>query len=332
MSKTEFEYYYGIESEQYSFYRVPKLLIKDKRFKKLNSDDILLYGLMLDRMSMSMKSGWLDEEGRAYIYYTVENIMEDMDCSRATCVKMMTRLKDIGLIEKKRQGQGRPDIIYVKNFVAVKEEPQVSKKKEKRVQSNDVSSEVQNLNFKKFKNQTSGSSETKLQEVQNLNPNYTKNNNTEFNNPINLSNPDSKEEKANPDVIDEMGKTEDYREIIRGNIDYDAQMEMLDIHDRERYRELYDLICDTVCTKQEKIRINNVDISWEIVSARFLMLNSDHLCYVIRCLNQTATRIGNIRSYLLTALFNAPVTMKNWIEQTVQYDMFGGGWGEKGIT
>lgn len=157
MSGMDFEYYYGAESEQYSFYRVPKLLIKDKRFKKLTSDAKLLYGLMIDRMSMSIKNGWLDEEGRAYIYYTVENIMEDMGCARATCVKIMAELdnkKGIGLIEKKRQGQGRPDIIYVKNFVAGLQESEESmprRNEEKSDENTDASAEVQILKFKKFK-------------------------------------------------------------------------------------------------------------------------------------------------------------------------------------
>ena len=58
--KINFDYYYGIEAEQFAFYRVPRLLIKDERFKGLSSDAKLLYGLMLDRMSLSMKNGWLD--------------------------------------------------------------------------------------------------------------------------------------------------------------------------------------------------------------------------------------------------------------------------------
>ena len=122
--ETHFEYYYGIEAEQFSFYRIPRLLIKDKRFKGLSSDAKLLYGLMLDRMSLSMKNGWLDAENRVYIHYTIENIMDDLDCAKATAVKIMAELdskKGIGLIEKKRQGLGRPDIIYVKNFAVVEE-------------------------------------------------------------------------------------------------------------------------------------------------------------------------------------------------------------------
>ena len=110
-----FDYYYGIEAEQFSFYRVPRLLIKDERFKGLSSDAKLLYGLMLDRMSLSMKNGWLDDENRAYIIYTVDAIMEDLGCSKPTCTKIMRELDSdngIGLIEKKRRGLGKPDIIY----------------------------------------------------------------------------------------------------------------------------------------------------------------------------------------------------------------------------
>ena len=117
-----FDYYYGIEAEQFSFYRVPRLLIKDERFKGLSSDAKLLYGLMLDRMSLSMKNGWLDDENRAYIIYTVDAIMEDLGCAKATCVKIMKELdteNGIGLIEKKRRGLGKPDIIYVKNFSTI---------------------------------------------------------------------------------------------------------------------------------------------------------------------------------------------------------------------
>ena len=167
-SSLKFDYYYGAEAEQFSFYRVPRLLIKDERFKGLSSDAKLLYGLMLDRMSLSMKNGWFDDENRAYIHYTVENIMEDLGCARATCAKIIAELdskKGIGLIEKKRQGLGKPDIIYVKNFVAV--EPDTKPKKtEKEPGNTDVSTEVQNLNVKKFNNQTSRSSKSELQEIQ----------------------------------------------------------------------------------------------------------------------------------------------------------------------
>ena len=118
----KFDYYYGIEAEQFSFYRIPRLLIKDARFKELSSDAKLLYGLMLDRLALSIKNGWLDEENRVYIHYTLDNIMEDLGCAREKCAKVIAELdskKGIGLIEKKRQGLGKPDIIYVKNFATL---------------------------------------------------------------------------------------------------------------------------------------------------------------------------------------------------------------------
>jgi hypothetical protein len=162
----KFDYYYGIEAEQFSFYRVPRLLIKDVRFKGLSSDAKLLYGMMLDRMSLSMKNGWLDDENRAYIIYTIDAIMEDLGCAKATCVKIMKELdteNGIGLTEKKRRGLGKPDIIYVKNFSTIEDN-----QPEKTSDNADKSTEVQKMNLKKSNNYTSGSSEIELQEVQNL--------------------------------------------------------------------------------------------------------------------------------------------------------------------
>ena len=115
-----FEYYYGHEAEQFTFYRIPKLLIKDKRFSGISSDAKMLYGLMLDRMQLSIKNGWIDEVNRVYIIYTVEQIMEDLCCCKEKAIKILSELngqKGIGLIEKIRRGLGKPDIIYVKNFV-----------------------------------------------------------------------------------------------------------------------------------------------------------------------------------------------------------------------
>lgn len=119
--KFQFDYYYGVEAEQFSFYRVPRALIKDNRFKGVSSDAKLLYGLMLDRMAMSMRNGWMDEQNRVYIIYILEDIMEDLNCSKGTGVKILAELdtvKGIGLIERKKRGQGKPTIIFVKNFIA----------------------------------------------------------------------------------------------------------------------------------------------------------------------------------------------------------------------
>ena len=114
-----FSYFYGEESEQFSFYRIPKLLITGAQFKTLSTDAKLLYGLLLDRMGLSAKNGWYDEQGRVYIYYTLEEIMADMNCGKDKGVKLLSELdanRGIGLIERVKQGQGRPTRIYVKRF------------------------------------------------------------------------------------------------------------------------------------------------------------------------------------------------------------------------
>lgn len=116
-----FPYYYGYEAEQYAFYRIPKLLITDERFRCVSTDAKLLYGLMLDRMGLSLKNGWLDRENRVYIYFPVEEVMVLLDCKSEKATKLLAELdikKGIGLIERVRQGQGKPSIIYVKNFAA----------------------------------------------------------------------------------------------------------------------------------------------------------------------------------------------------------------------
>ena len=347
----KFDYYYGVEAEQFSFYRVPRLLIKDERFKGLSSDAKLLYGLMLDRMSMSMKNGWLDDENRAYIIYTIENIREDLGCSKEKAVKVLAELdasKGIGLIEKIRRGLGKPDIIYVKNFI-------IQDEGRKEPSNADVSAEVGKTDFKRSEKPTSRSQENRLQEVGKTDfsrsekltsrgrenqlqevgesdPNYTDYNQTEKNhtdmsypNPINQS-------VGKADVIDVIDETSAYMALIRDNLEYEHHMKYDQHGDKEMYEEIYETVCDVVCVKRKTIRINGEDYPYELVKSRFLKLNSSHIEYVMGCMRETVTKITNIRAYLITALYNAPSTMSHYYQQEVQHDMYGGGWEEKGIT
>ncbi len=119
-----FPYFYLEEAGQFTFYRVPKALFEDAIFKDLPTDSKLLYGIMMDRMSLSMRNGWLDPEGRAYIYFTVESISECFQCGRDKAMRMLSDLdtkSGIGLIRRERQGFGQPDKIYLKNFIRVVE-------------------------------------------------------------------------------------------------------------------------------------------------------------------------------------------------------------------
>ena len=349
----KFTYYYGVEADQFAFYRVPRLLIKDNRFKGLSSDAKLLYGLMLDRMSLSMKNGWFDEENRAYIIYTVENIMDDLGCSKPTCIKIMRELdaeKGIGLIEKKRRGLGKPDIIYVKNF-SVPEE-QVGENALEYSDNNHVSSEVKKLDFRKENKLTSASKNTELQkvkdvdlhrkeiftpegkrtypaEVKELAANYTEYNKTDINN-INQINP-SKEAAETADQIERMNEVRRYMDTIRSNLEYDLYMQEPNWPDKELFNELFEVICETVCVKRAFVRIAGADYPYELVKSQFLKLNSSHLLYVIDCMHAATAKISNIKAYMLTALYNAPSTMNHYYQQEVQHDMHGGGWHEKGI-
>ena len=110
------DYFYGQSGELFSYFRIPKALFQDHRFRQLSTDARTLYGILLDRMSLSVKNGWLDEQGRVYIIYTVREVQESLCCAEHKAVKLFRELEDIDLIERKRRGLGRPSLIYVKDF------------------------------------------------------------------------------------------------------------------------------------------------------------------------------------------------------------------------
>ena len=327
----QLDYYYGIEAEQFSFYRVPRLLIKDERFKKLSSDAKLLYGLMLDRMSLSIKNEWFDEDNRAYIIYTIDSIMEDLGCGKEKAVKVLAELdsvKGIGLVEKVRRGLGKPDIIYVKNFASLAENVD-----EKKSENTDKITEVGKSDFKKSENRTSRSPEIEPQEVGESNPNYTNYNQTDLNyTEESYINPIIQSDSGKKDTMDVMDDVQTYIELIKENISYDHHMQYDGYGKRELYDELFQVICEVVCVKRPTIRVAGEEYPYELVKSRFLKLESSHLEYVIGCMQNTTTKITNIKAYMVTALYNAPTTINHFYQQEVQHDMYGGGWHEKGIV
>lgn len=359
MRNVQFDYYYGIEAEQFSFYRIPKLLITDERFKILSSDAILLYSLMLDRMALSIKNGWFDDQNRAYIIYTIENIREDLGrgekCSKEKAVKILAELdsnKGIGLIERIRRGLGKPDIIYVKNFATLKDagkEPanadvstEVGKTDFKRTekptsrgQENRLQ-EVGESDSKKSENQASAGRESRPQEVGNSDPNYNYMNNTDFSNinPIYLSDKEAETETRglDPDGTDPMDDVNAYVELVKENIEYDHYIAGLDLRDQELYQELFDVICEIVCVNRKSVKVGGEEYPYELVKSKFLKLNRAHLEYVMGSMKKTTTKVTRIKAYMITALYNAPTTMHHFYQQEVQHDMFGGGWEEKGIV
>ena len=120
MTGIQFDYFTAAETEQYTFYRIPKALFTESHFQTLSCESKVLYGMMLDRLGLSIRNQWFDSQGRAYIIFTVEDVMGVMGCQSQKAVRLMKELDTadgIGLIEKKRIGLGRPNRIDVKNFM-----------------------------------------------------------------------------------------------------------------------------------------------------------------------------------------------------------------------
>ena len=306
------EYFYGDEAEQFIYFRIPRQLITDPRFKHLSTDAKLLYGMLLDRMSLSVKNGWYDEDGRVYIYYTVEEICGDMNCGRDKAMKMLADLdtkKGVGLLRRVRQGQGKPTKLYVKRFTtgAVPSQPAPPEPPPFTPFSGVDFSGVQ-----KSISPTSASRESRRAGVEKTDPNYTNQNQTDF------SYPDPSIYPPSPPEVDRWGiDRREQRERIKANIDYEQLSLQCPCDDVE---SLLELIVDVVSSTASTIRIGKEVLPAETVKRRFLQLDSSHIEYVIDSLKQTTTKINNIRAYLLTALYNAPVTIGPYYSAAVRHD------------
>ena len=151
----EFEYYHNNDGDQFRYIQLPTILLEHEKFSGLSLESIVLYSMMLNRISLSFKNGWIDEKSRIYIYFTMEEVMRKLRCKSDKAVKIMAELDDkgIGLIERKRQGLGKPTIIYVKNFMSIFKNQEFEKIE---VQT----SEKPNSGIRKNRNQDFGKSES----------------------------------------------------------------------------------------------------------------------------------------------------------------------------
>lgn len=331
MEKLELDYYYGKEAEQFTFYRLPKALITDERFKGISNNAKLLYGLMLDRMSLSKRRGWLDDDNKVYIKYSLNNIEEDLNVSRKTAGAILKELEGIGLIDMIQQ-TGVANVIYVKNFVSERRENTddtrvledeckkgASVKKEP-VQNGNQCKNATCESFEPVENLHQCNFDTETGEIftqvlgENLHTiNNNSNNEMSYNNPISLS----------YQQVDPMDEATAYMELIKQNIDYDIMMSDRNWRDSEMYDELYQIICDVVCVPRKTIRIAGEEYPYSLVKSKFLKLNSSHLQYVIGCMQNNTTKVANIKAYLITALYNAPNTISHYYNAEVNHDLYG---------
>ena len=340
MQEIQFDYFRGMEAEQYSFYRVPKVLFTAECFKSLSCEAKVLYGLMLDRMSLSIKNRWFDEEDRVYIIFTVEEIAELLNCGSQKAVKLMKELdsnQGIGLIEKKRLGLGKPNVIYVKNFM-LKEKHSFEKEEKAAVNAENMQNsenhnsrivkttnqEFPESQFKNDENHTSRIVEITTQEVPKSQSNNTDINKTDYSetDPIQSYQFCSAGEECLVSG-DMMEKMEVYREILRTNVDYAGFVQK---GEREDVGELIELMVEILMLPDDSmVRIGGADKPVAVVKSRFLKLTYSHIEYVLFSLHRNTSKVANIKAYLLTTLYNSSMTMNHYYQAEVNHDLYGGG-------
>ena len=386
MNDIIFDYYRGVEAEQYSFYRIPKMLFTDTIFQDLSCEAKVLYGLMLDRMSLSLKNHWMDEEERVYIIFTVNNICDLMNCGTQKAVRLLKELDvktGIGLIEKKRLGLGKPNVIYVKNFMIKDEEGEkqqteqrqsriveIEELQDKRqkflndenhnsgivkiINQENAESEVQNsenhnsgmmkmenqvvseTQFKNSENQNSRVvkitnqefSKSQFKNDENHNSEVVKNNILEFSksqsNKTNINKTDNNQSILSKNVDlseDEMDKINHCRKIVKEQISYTA-FEQNKFYRIELVDELVELMTEIFMMPDEAFeRVNGTEKSIAVIKSRFCKINQLHIEYVLDSMQKNQTNIGNIKAYLLTALYNSTITMDSYYQARVNYDL-----------
>ena len=282
------DYFYGQAGELFSFFRIPKALFQEQQFQDLSTDAKTLYGILLDRMSLSVKNEWFDKQGRVFIIFTIEDVKRALCCADNKATKLLRELENFGLIERKRRGLGKPSLVYVKNF------------------SSDLSNErVQNR-----ENHESGSPKNACQDPPKSRCNKNKKSKTERNN-------------TNPILSDELEKMKN-RKLLEEYFSHSLEIELLlrlYPDDEDTIYQIVDLLVDTCDSKRKLIRIAGDDKPAEVVLSRLKKLNADHIRFVLNCLAANTSPIRNMKQYLLAALFNAPTTIQLYYQNKVNHDL-----------
>ena len=282
------DYFYGQAGELFSFYRIPKALFQEPRFQNLSTDAKTLYGILLDRMSLSAKNGWLDEQGLVFIIFTIEDVKRTLRCADNKATRLLRELEKFGLIERKRRGQGKPCLVYVKNF----------------------SAESSKESVKNRDNDDSCGSKIACQDPVKSRGIKKKENKTEMNN-------------TNPILSDESEKMKN-RELLEEYFSCSLEIDLLlrlYPDDEDTIYQIVNLLVDTCATKRKTLRIAGDDKPAEVVRSRFMKLNADHIRFVLKCLAENSSPIRNMKQYLLASLYNAPTTMQLYYQNQTNHDL-----------
>ena len=291
MSKLNLTYMRPQSARGYRYLVVPKELIENPAYSGLDFGAVILYFKMLERAGLSAQheDKFTDEKGRLFIIYTVEQMERDLQRSHPTIVKLTKQLADIGLIEKVRQGQGRPSKIYIMDFTSVPhDEPDNPASKDLEPQ------EVKDFNFKKSTPLTSGSKDSELQEVKDFNP-------------IELENKELENNELpsyQPSADWEDGRVEDVQADVRDQIEYPVLCEN---YGDELADEVVEIITEVRCRDSPKMQIGASKYPMGFVRGRMSALTYEHISYVLDNLGR-AGPVRNPHGYLLALLFNAPAS------------------------
>ena len=254
----------------------------------MSTDAKTLYGILLDRMSLSVKNGWLDEQNRVFIIFTIEDVKRALCCADNKATKLLRELEKFGLIERKRRGLGKPSLVYVKNF----------------------SSESSKLRFLNRDNDDSGVVQNTLQDPAKLRCNKTERNNTEI----------SDTDPISSDENDWMSEREQLEEYFSQSLEVDLLLRLCP-DDEDTIYQIVDLLVDTCATNRKLLHIAGDDKPAEVVRSRFMKLNADHIRFVLKCLAENSSPIRNMKQYLLASLYNAPTTMQLFYQNQTNHDL-----------
>ena len=282
------DYFYGQTGELFSFYRIPKALFQEQRFQSLSTDAKTLYGILLDRMSLSAKNGWLDEQNRVFIIFTIEDVKRSLCCADNKATKLLRELEEFGLIERKRRGLGRPSLVYVKNF----------------------SADSSKTRFQNRENHESGGFKSASQDPAKPRCNKTDKNNTEMNETY----------PFNSEETDGMSQREQLEKYFSQSLEVELLLRLCP-DDEDIIYQIVDLLVDTCATKRKMLRVAGDDRPAEVVRSRFMKLNADHIKFVLKCLAENSSPIRNMKQYLLASLYNAPTTMQLSYQNQTNHDL-----------
>lgn len=326
MPKTEFDYYYGAESEQFSFVRVPRVLFTDKEhFDNLSNEAKLMYGLLLERMSLSRKNNQIDKHNRVYIIFPVEEIEESLDVGHEKALNLLKELDDqsgIGLVKKKRRGLGLPSILYVKNFI-VKGEQNTDRVPTSRSTENEFR-EFGKTDFKKSENQTFENPKNRLLEVRKSDSNNIDINNTDmsytYDQSIARSQAGIQNFSPGADGLIDAIERSTVEEKVKKQIDYDCLISHPDSSVVQMAEEIKALMVDVLCGERSVVS-EGKRVSEETAKAAYRKITFDHVQYVMKSLVSYPDKISRIDRFLTVSLFNSVYTLTNSTFAGFEYDM-----------